>query len=247
MFMCIHFMKDNKTMLIAVVGAGGKTTISYTIGKELANKGDNVLFTTTTKIWPPQNIPVYVGNPENIPALPGLSSAAKRVLPNGKLQGYSPAEMDSVLATGFFDYIITEADGAIGRPIKCPNDTEPVYPTKTDLIIGVIGLDSIGKRITDDNVHRELLFSKITESRIGDTITSNLIIKLINHPDGLFRHAPASLPKVVCLNKFDALLPQNIEQCNSVAPKSKYPVVVTSRNNDWFKDFYTQHLSNRKD
>lgn len=188
-----------------------------------------------------------MGNPENVPALPGLSSAAKRVLPNGKLQGYSPAEMNSVLALGFFDYIIAEADGAIGRPIKCPNDTEPVYPTKTDLIIGVIGLDSIGKHITDDNVHRELLFSKITESNIGDIITSDHIIKLINHQDGLFRHAAASIPKVVYLNKFDALSPQNIEQCNSIVNKSKYPVVVTSRNIDWFKSFYTQHLSNRKD
>lgn len=240
-------MKDSKTMLLAVVGAGGKTTISNTIGNQLANRGDNVLFTTTTKIWRPQNIPVYVGNPKSIPALPGLSSAAKRVLPNGKLKGYSPAEMGSILALGFFDYIIAEADGAIGRPIKCPNDTEPVYPAQTDLAIGVVGLDSIGKSITEDNVHREQLFSKITESHIGDIITSNHIIKLINHPDGLFRHAAESIPKIVCLNKFDVLLPQNIEQCNSIINKSKYPVVVTSLNIDWFKSFYKQHLSNRKD
>lgn len=240
-------MKHSKTILITVVGAGGKTTISNTIGNKLSKKANNVLFTTTTKIWPPQNIPVYVGIPAHIPALPGLSSAARRVLPNRKLKGFSPAELDSISAADFFDYIITEADGAKGRPIKCPNDTEPVYPSQTDLVIGVIGLDSIGKRITDNNVHRKQLFSKITESQIGDIITYNHIIKLINHPHGLFRHAAAPLSKVVLLNKYDTLLQQDFEQCNQIIHKSKYPVVVTARNKDWFNEFYTQHLSNRKD
>ena len=48
-------------MIIAVVGAGGKTTLSNHIGKCLASMGHRVLFTTTTKIFMPTDNPLYLG------------------------------------------------------------------------------------------------------------------------------------------------------------------------------------------
>jgi probable selenium-dependent hydroxylase accessory protein YqeC len=38
---------------IAVVGAGGKTTLCWRLVQELASLGQRAIFTTTTKIWQP--------------------------------------------------------------------------------------------------------------------------------------------------------------------------------------------------
>ena len=39
---------------IALVGAGGKTTLMFTLAKELVRKGNTVLTGTTTKVWQEQ-------------------------------------------------------------------------------------------------------------------------------------------------------------------------------------------------
>lgn len=40
--------------LIAIVGAGGKTTTMYTLANELAQRGKRVITTTTTQIFYPE-------------------------------------------------------------------------------------------------------------------------------------------------------------------------------------------------
>ncbi len=38
---------------VAVVGAGGKTTLCWRMVQALASRGERAVFTTTTKIWQP--------------------------------------------------------------------------------------------------------------------------------------------------------------------------------------------------
>jgi probable selenium-dependent hydroxylase accessory protein YqeC len=40
--------------LIALVGAGGKTTLMFTLAEELARRKGRVVTTTTTRIFPPE-------------------------------------------------------------------------------------------------------------------------------------------------------------------------------------------------
>src|SRR5947209_7985805 len=40
--------------LVAIIGAGGKTTTMYTLAKELAQRGKHVITTTTTQIFYPE-------------------------------------------------------------------------------------------------------------------------------------------------------------------------------------------------
>lgn len=232
-------------MIISIVGAGGKTTISNIIGQGIAQKSGNVLFTTTTKIWRPEPIPVYIGDAAHLPLVPGFSVAAKRTLENGKLDGFSPAQLKSIIDSGRFNHILVEADGAKGRSIKCPNDTEPVYPLQQDLIIGVIGLDCIGKRIADETVHRSELFTHVTDSKAGQEIDFSHVLKLIQHPKGLFAHAPGDTKKIVFLNKHDLMDTKNKQKLLAFVNEITVPVIITSKYNDWFEDFYTQHLTER--
>ncbi len=229
-------------MIIAAIGAGGKTTLCNHIGKSLARTGHRALFTTTTKIFMPQDSLLYLGPAENIRSLGPFMTAAKGILSSGKLEGYSTEDISAIAEVGLFDDIIVEADGAARMPIKAPNDTEPVYPISVDLIIGVVGLDSIGQPIDDQHVHRAALFSDITQAPLGAAITPQHIVRLISHPNGLFRHAPADTPRIVFLNKCDTMDEEVGIQAQDIIRQSPYPVMLTGYHTDWFGTFFQQYL-----
>jgi probable selenium-dependent hydroxylase accessory protein YqeC len=229
-------------MNIAVVGAGGKTTICERIANGLAEKLYRALLTTTTKICHPISGSVYVGSANNITPDGYLTAAARKLLADGKLEGFSPAEIAQIAKKRLFDHIVIEADGANRRPVKCPNDTEPVYPLHTDLIIGVIGLDCLGKPVSDEFVHRKELFAAVTQTHIGNTITASHIRRLIHHPNGLFRHAHASVKKIVFLNKYDTINETQQHEVQSIIEECLLPVIVTSRDTDWVTGFFDRYI-----
>jgi probable selenium-dependent hydroxylase accessory protein YqeC len=93
-------------MIIALVGAGGKPSLGNQIGTGLSGMGRRVLFTTTTKINRPENHPLFLGAAQEVLPLGFFMTAAKSVLENGKLEGYSPAEIGVIANSGLFDDII---------------------------------------------------------------------------------------------------------------------------------------------
>ena len=227
-------------MKMVVVGAGGKTTIGRKIAYELNCKGCQALFTTTTKIYRPEDGHVFIGPAPCVPADAFFMTAAKAVLENGKLKGYSPREIEQIPTV--FEHIIVEADGANRKPVKAPNETEPIYPLHTSLVIGVIGLDCIGKPINDQYVHRAALFADVTQAKIGDIITARHLSRLFRHPHGLFRGAPPEAVKIVFLNKYDTINDENRDEASSVAENSLLPVFMTSRVSDWFSEFFANYI-----
>lgn len=222
-------------MIIALTGAGGKTTVGRKITYELSRLGRRVLFTTTTKFYPPEDGNVYIGPASGIPANGLFVTAAKTALNNGKLQGYTPDEIAQI--PPFFDHIIVEADGAAGKPAKAPNDTEPVYPFYTAIVIGVIGLDCLGKPLGDEWVHRAPLFADITASQLGDIITTQHLIRLIVHTNGLFKGAPVHSKRIVFLNKSDFIGRADIDEIKAMTQNVPVTILMTSRETNWFPAF----------
>jgi probable selenium-dependent hydroxylase accessory protein YqeC len=227
-------------MKIAIVGAGGKTTISRKIAYELSRMTCYALLTTTTKIFCPEDGSVYIGPVQSIPTDSFFMTAACETLSNGKLKGYTPDELEQI--PSIFDHIIVEADGANRKPVKAPSDTEPVYPLHTDIIIGVIGLDCLGKPITDEFVHRKELFLNVTEAKSGDIITAQHLLRLIRHPNGLFRGAPSKARKIVFLNKYDTIDNKNKEEVTAIVKMASLPVMITGYDADWFTEFYAGYM-----
>ena len=110
-------------MVIAIVGAGGKTTVGSHIGKKLAAMGQHALLTTTTKIFMPADEAVYLGNLALIKVESAFMVAANRLLPSGKLEGYSAQDIQTIANLGLKRVIIVEADGAAGRWRAAPART----------------------------------------------------------------------------------------------------------------------------
>lgn len=236
--------KGEWDMIITIVGAGGKTTVSGRLGSQLAQQGRSVLFTTTTHIRRPSDIPVFTGEAKNIQLLAPYMAAAKEEDEDGKLKGFAPEDIDVLDQKHLFDIIIVEGDGSKGLPVKAPAEWEPMFPISTKLAIGLIGLDCLGKPVTEEFVHRPGLFCTVTGAKARELITCAHLLALIQSPMGLFRHAPPQAEKVIFLNKADLI--GNREQLSGQMKEAGIPVFLTSRDTDWPDDFIAGFIPNQK-
>jgi probable selenium-dependent hydroxylase accessory protein YqeC len=202
----------NISELISVVGAGGKTSTMFRLAREFKSFRKRVLVTTTTNIAfseTSQADRLVIDSSKSISTLPRVEPGAIVCLGSSmvgdqeKLKGVEREFIDEIYQKHLFDYVIVEADGSRRRPIKAPAHYEPVIPKETTQVIGVIGLDALGKPITDQHVHRTSLFCSITGKKMGDTIDRECFIDLILSVDGLFKDVPRGCKKYVVFNKAD--------------------------------------------
>lgn len=203
-----NFVLD-KRELITFVGAGGKTTSMFLLADKLKNSGKRVLVTTTTKIYYPTSElydSIVIGDKfqEKEAYLKKAGSICvygSKVNNESKLIGPVPSEIDSIFRNRISDYILVEGDGSRCKPIKAAAAHEPVIPALTTKLVGVIGLNSLGCVVGDENVHRVDRFCQITDAKMGQIIDEKLLIKLITNREGLFKGAPEGAELILLLNK----------------------------------------------
>lgn len=165
--------------IIALYGAGGKTTLLKRLARELVAAGEKVLLTTTTKIFRPVGIPAVINNdlPVAVAALRekfrhhNLVALGSSLLPSNKFDSIEPGWAKELLDVGLAAYIIIEADGAARKPIKGYASFEPVLPREADLIIPLQGIDALGQTLEEENVHRPELFAQATGAPLGQPLT----------------------------------------------------------------------------
>ena len=204
--------KKGSTVFASIVGAGGKTTLLYLLGNHLLEAGFNVLLTTTTMVY-------YPDSDENINNLTFwgskiIESEFMQEFKQGfeqdkrKIKGFEKEEMERFVRSGQFndfDFVLIEADGAKRMPIKAPKENEPVVIDFSDIVLGVVGLDSLGKAINEENTHRPAELIKIFNKDLGDIINENDIKNLVLSENGLFKNSPDFAKKILVLNKADSV------------------------------------------
>lgn len=138
---------------IAVIGSGGKTTLLRHLARRLPG---TVILTTSTHIYPFPGIPMVDAGgeamPENKRRIINEIRAALAVnrviclgnrLPSGKLA--SPTEALSFeTLPDMADYVVVEADGSAGHPLKAHRPWEPVIPPCATITVGVVGAIGLG-------------------------------------------------------------------------------------------------------
>ncbi|MBQ3417976.1 MAG: putative selenium-dependent hydroxylase accessory protein YqeC [Ruminococcus sp.] len=166
-----------KPGLTALIGGGGKTSLMYRLAYELSECGA-VIVGTSTKIFEPKDLPVLTdGSKEEISA----ALQSHRVLcvgtkiENGKLSAPS-VRFDELKKLA--DYVIVEADGAHGLPLKAHTAYEPVIPKGTDKTVLVIGADAFGQPICE-TCHRPELFAQIAGVDIQSVVTPETVKRVI--------------------------------------------------------------------
>lgn len=196
--------KEHPSVLISVVGAGGKTTTVFQLANQL-KKEATVLVTTTTAMFHPHDrvnqvyyktLPNIQYNTNEVIALYDSYTCEK-----DKVSGLQDQQVNQITQDGIFDYIINEADGARRRPLKCYAPHEPVIPESSHIVLVVIGADAIGKVLSENIVHRIDQFSEVSKLKIGDIITTDALINLLTHKKGFLKGLPESASVYVLINK----------------------------------------------
>lgn len=194
-------------LMIALVGAGGKTTTMMALARAYAKKGMRVLITTTTRIYVPSETDVdfLLIEGETIslgrPPMGTITAMGAAVEGEKKLVGLSLNRVEQIFESGSFDILLVEADGSGGRPIKAPADHEPLVPKSCTHVIGVIGMDAHGQPMNDVWVHRLDRFLAITGSEKNRRIDKEALMLLIGSSEGLFKNSPPFALRVLLLNK----------------------------------------------
>ena len=137
----------SKDHVISMVGAGGKTSLLYWMANYYSKKNVKTLVTTTTHVYQPME--GYVSGEKELLerwaqhqyAVVGEVADEHKLtmLPNGQLRKYMALAEISLL----------EADGAKRMSCKVPNENEPVLVQECDIVIGVMGLDVVGRPLKE--------------------------------------------------------------------------------------------------
>ena len=186
----------------------------YALAREMVTRHEKVLTTTTTKILPPKTHEspclILVEHDPELASLPGRLSEYEHVTvaqshdhESGKLRGISNETLRRCLVVAY--RVLIEADGASGHPIKAPEAWEPMIPDFADLVIPVVGLDSIGKPATEKWVFRLEKFLSVSGVNRGEMITPGAVVRLLSHPEGALKNVPEKARVVPFLNKLDLL------------------------------------------
>jgi len=107
-------------------------------------------------------------------------------------------------AARVFDWIIVEADGAAGRPLKAPAAHEPVIPPCSGWTVGVVGLQALGQPLIDPWVFRMDAFARLTGLAPGAAVSAEAVAAACGHEQGLFKGAPADCRCLAFLNRADS-------------------------------------------
>ena len=145
--------------VVAVVGAGGKTSYIDRMAKRYAAEGKRVAVTTTTHRFlegeQGQKQIRYVGAPQ------------------GEKYGYPGDRIYDELCRDS-DVLLVEADGARHRPLKIPGDGEPVIPRKVQKIVVMMGSMAIGRRFSEVCHRSRLAPREWMDQKVDQTLIDRL-------------------------------------------------------------------------
>ena len=190
--------------LVSIVGAGGKSTILFQLGRDLAEAGARVVLTTTTMLAEDQvTEPVcWSGLPSEVDALvsPGVPLFVVSGRVPGKMTGPSTTAVDRIFSETSVDFLLTEADGARHMLIKAPAEHEPVIPEASTIVIVVASIDAIGRPISEVAFRPDLV-AGIAGVGVDDSLTIGHAAAVLLHPNGGLKSISDSARVVMALTK----------------------------------------------
>jgi len=226
--------------MVALIGAGGKSTTLFRLASELREAGGKILVTTTTKIFKPtkphidrlflvEDVNALLAELAKIPA-PVIIAAGYGISPDAKLLGLPSEWLDRLHGCGEVDAILVEADGAASRGFKIPSEYEPVVPESCAMVIWTMAIKILGKPWDSNSVHRVERALALLGPEPNAPITKEQVVELVKHPLGCLKGIPAHCRRIALINQADT--PEEIEHAKELglllAPLGFERVIITS-------------------
>jgi molybdenum cofactor cytidylyltransferase len=202
-------LRVKSTPCVAFTGAGGKTTAIFQLARELPSP---VIVTATTHLgtWQIGLADQHIITETPAP-LEELAHGLKgEILVTGEIDGERTKPINEGLLNWLHQFcgyhsipLLIEADGSRQKPLKAWAEHEPRIPSFVEQVVQVVGLSGIGKAINEENVHRSEIFSRLSGSKMGDVVSSKVLIRVLSHEDGGQKNIPANARKGLLLNQAD--------------------------------------------
>ncbi len=161
----------------AIVGGGGKTTLMLRLAAELSKKG-TVIVCTTTHIRAPENMPLLLNAGEA--ALKDALEKHRVICAGEREEGKLIAPrlpMETLITLA--DYVLVEADGSKGLPLKAHASHEPQIPACAKRVLYVVGADGIGKPVFEA-AHRPELYAALIGKTAEHIVTPEDAARAVN-------------------------------------------------------------------
>ena len=173
---------------VAVSGCGGKTSLINAFARAAA-VNMSVLITPTTKILPErtEGISLAATREECLAHLPvkGIQYLGLLNGGTGKLEALAPDDLAAIVTR--YDLALMEADGSRGLPCKGWTERDPVIPGFATHTLGVVSINAVGLRASEENIFRLDEFLKLTGMRIGEPVTVRALATMTASLNGMFR------------------------------------------------------------
>ena len=196
---------------LAFVGAGGKTTLMFSLARQLLGEYPAVWVTTTTHLgtWQAALADHYLridlhNDFTDIP-ISGITLITGGDVEAGRLGGLDAAELEHLLRLADRDGIplLIEADGSRQLPLKAPAGHEPAIPGWVDTVAVVAGLAGLDQPLDKHWVHRPERFAALSGLAQGEAVTAAALSRLLTHPQGGLKGIQAGMRRVLLLNQAD--------------------------------------------
>lgn len=212
----IEALRIDRNARLAIVGAGGKTSAMFRLGREFTasaeRKPASVWLSATTHLSTDQL--KYTDRHIEFTSLPDLShflesSSTGTVLftgppvENERTAGVSLPVLEALRksADELMTPIVIEADGSRRLPIKAPAEHEPVIPDWIEQVVVVAGLSAIGQPLTHEWVHRPEIFARLSGLTLGDTVTPEALVAVLGNRFGGLKGIPEHAKRILLLNQ----------------------------------------------
>lgn len=140
---------EKKGAVLAFTGAGGKTSMIYSLACEASAAGKHVLVLTTTHMYVPPRWGVLEPSLQAITEQLRQEKIAVAGLPDGKGKIGFMGQDIYAQACRAADLVLVEADGSRRLPFKVFGPGEPVLPDNTDLVVAVAGITALGRPVQE--------------------------------------------------------------------------------------------------
>jgi probable selenium-dependent hydroxylase accessory protein YqeC len=107
-------------------------------------------------------------------------------------------------------WLVVEADGAAGRPLKGWAEHEPVWPEWTGCAVVVVGASGLGRPLSGDSVHRPQRFAAASGLALGEPVTPAALAGALRAWPGPLAGLSPGAERVLVLNQVETLSPQDL-------------------------------------